>query len=143
MACSTRVFCVRLRQARQQEQSAKPDSKSNKPDSKSNKPDSKSNKPDSKRKKPNSKTNKPDSKSTKPDSKSNRRNHERASRRQAFHRPADPAPAPGKTGIARAFVRTTAADVGCVQARHRQGNHAGRDHDGRAARSDRLVRRAG
>ena len=70
------------------------------------------------------------------------RHHDRANRRQTPRRPADPAPPPGQTGIARAVASPAAADVGRVQARHRQGNHAGRDHDGRPPRSDRLVRRA-
>ena len=36
----------------------------------------------------------------------NGRDHDRANRRQAHHRPADPAPAPGQAGIARAVVRS-------------------------------------
>ena len=56
--------------------------------------------------------------------------------------PADPVPAPGQTGIAGSLPGPAAADVGCVQARDRQGHAARRDRDGGAARPDRLVRGA-
>ena len=64
------------------------------------------------------------------------------SRPKSRRRPADPAAAAGKTGIARAFLHPVAAHVGRVQARYRQGNHPRRDHHGGAPRPDRLVRRA-
>src|SRR6266851_6177122 len=75
--------------------------------------------------------------------KAKRRAHDRANRRKTRRRAADTATPSGKTGIAGALVHPIAADVGCVQARHRQGNHTGRDRDGRAPRPDRLVRCAG
>ena len=65
-----------------------------------------------------------------------------ANRRQTRLRPANPVAAARKTGIARAFARPAAADVGRLQARDRQGNPPRRDRDGGPPRPDRLVRRA-
>ena len=61
--------------------------------------------------------------SIRPTTRAKGENHDRANRRQTPRRPADPAAAPGQTGIARAFAGPAAADVGRVQARDRQGNH--------------------